>query len=153
MIEGTGNFNSQYFSQVREASLHHPGPGMVLFNRIDQNDSGGLDFDEVQALVDKTGRGSKLLENFDRVDKDGSGEISFRELKAFKHHRVAQNLFDKVDQNDSGGLDVDELQALVDRTGRGGKVLENFAEIDKDESGELNLREIKSNFKDIDFTA
>ena len=148
MIEGIGNF-----SQVREASLsrHHPGPGKVLFNRVDQNDSGGLDFDEVQALVDKTGRGSKLLENFDRVDKDGSGEISFRELKAFKHHHV--RLFDKVDQNDSGGLDVDELQALVDRTGRGAKVLENFAEIDQDESGELSLREIKSYFKDIDLTA
>jgi Ca2+-binding EF-hand superfamily protein len=83
MIEGS--FNSQSISQLRQTALNrdHPGPGQVLFNRIDQNDSGGLDFDEILALVDKTDRGSKLLENFDRVDQDESGELSFREIKSF----------------------------------------------------------------------
>jgi len=47
-------------------------------------------------------------------------------------------LFNK---NCSGGVDTYELQALVDRTGRGGQVLENFAEIDQDGSGELSFRE------------
>lgn len=83
MIEGS--FNSQSISQLRDASFSrdHPNPGQALFNRIDQNDSGGLDFDEILALVDKTGRGGKLLENFGRVDQDESGELSFREIKAF----------------------------------------------------------------------
>ena len=83
MIED--GFNSQNISQLRGTALNrdHPGPGQVLFNRIDQNDSGGLDFDEILALVDKTGRGNKLLENFDRFDKDESGELSLREIKSF----------------------------------------------------------------------
>ncbi len=65
MIEGIGGFNLQSVSQLRDASFSrdHPNPRQALFNRIGQNDSGGLDFDEILALVDKTGRGSKLLGN------------------------------------------------------------------------------------------
>ena len=56
MIED--GFNTQSISQLRDTALNrdHPGPGQVLYNRIDQNDSGGLDFDEILALVDKTGQ-------------------------------------------------------------------------------------------------
>ncbi len=85
MIEDMGGFNSKSISQLRETALNrdHPGPGQVLFNRIDQNDSGELDFDEILALVDKTGRGSKLLENFAEIDQDESGEPSLREIKSY----------------------------------------------------------------------
>jgi hypothetical protein len=83
MIEGS--FNSQSISQLRHTALNrdHPGPGQVLFNRIDQNDSGGLDFDEILALVDKTDRGSKLLEKFSEIDQDETGELSLQEIKSY----------------------------------------------------------------------
>jgi Ca2+-binding EF-hand superfamily protein len=153
MIEGIGGFNSQSFAQIRESRGDHPKSGQALFNRVDQNDSGGVDKSELQALVDKTGRGGELLEKFDRIDQDGSGELSFREIKAsLKEDHSGQRLFNIADQNDSGGVDADELQALVDRTGRGGQVLENFAEVDKDGSGELSFREIASYYKNIDET-
>lgn len=85
MIEGMDDFNSQNILQLGETALNRddPGPGQVLFNRIDQNESGGLDFDEILALVDKTGRGSKLLENFAEMDQDETGELSLREIKSY----------------------------------------------------------------------
>ena len=83
MIEGIGGFNSQSFAQSRENRGNHPKPGQVLFNRIDQNDSGGVAKSELQALIDKTGRGGALLEKFDRIDQDENGELSFREIASY----------------------------------------------------------------------
>ena len=55
-----------------------------MFNKVDQNDSGGLDIVEIEAMIDKTGRGNGLLENFAAIDTDGNGEISSDEIRAFK---------------------------------------------------------------------
>ena len=91
----------------------------VLDNRLhaskqlDQDKSGGIAFSKLLAAFDKTGKGGKVLENYNRNDKDHNGELDGGEMKNLRAH-IRKQLFDKVDKNDSEGWDPREIQALTD---------------------------------------
>jgi len=137
MIDGTNGFNSLSAGDFKTRAESR-------FDRFDTNGSGGIDFEEVQKFVEQTGRGSKLIENFDKVDINSDGELDISELRTLRRN-IVERRFDRVDQNDSGGIDQTELQTLIDKTGgRGQKLLENFSTVDSDGSGEISLEELKA---------
>lgn len=53
------------------------------FKLADTDKSGGLSKEEVQIRADQTGKGQKILNNFDSIDTDGNGEAAQDEIQAF----------------------------------------------------------------------
>jgi Ca2+-binding EF-hand superfamily protein len=121
-------------------------PVALLFQRIDQDGSGSVEFEELARALRSCGvdiKDERLAELLQKYDYDRSGSL---------HKREFANLFARVgfafiDTDSSGSLDVDELRRVFHLLGVtadsevNDAIARMIAKYDLDDSGEIDLPE------------
>lgn len=119
------------------------------FVKLDKNDNGTIDETEFASFFpdkDKTERAEVFL----RIDLNGNGEINAREYSRFKQTLDMQGIdertremFEDLDRNRDGTLSLREFSRsrLAERVNDRDFVKSAFSRIDRDGSGDVNLKE------------
>jgi hypothetical protein len=84
MVEGTGSIAQNVLKTPTQRTQQN-------FKQTDTNESDGLNINEVQARAEKTGKGPKIIDNFESIDMDKNGELTQTELHAFRQAQVGKN--------------------------------------------------------------
>jgi len=129
------------------------------FVRLDKNNSGGLDQEELAYLLMDMGitKSKALVEAksiIDGADTDGSGEIEFKEFaQVWQRKLLSVNdsyvhaVFNVLDENGDGSIDATELEKVLDlnhnEKGRD-HITKLIAEVDKDGDGVISFDEFRS---------
>jgi len=115
-------------SQAAETALisHLVGTCNEVFDRVDTDKSGNIDFAEMQACLSQLGLGSGAAEArsiFDVIDEDKNGTIDRDEFtRWFKRSRQMVQMeidavFTAMDKDGSGALDKAEVAVLLETLG------------------------------------
>lgn len=135
-----------------------------LFDLVDKDHSGSIDFDEMCYFLNELGIRNP---SFFSVliwyvsDKDGDGILTFEEFKLLVLNLpkisklpefVATLAFLKLDKDHSNSIDIDELRSMFKDLGNcisDKQIVKIFNHFDKDKSGTLELKEFKRFIKRI----
>ena len=115
----------------------------VEFKQADSNADTFLSWDEFKALAE-TKRSNRFSMIFKLMDKDASGSLSASEFVNLVLDRpVAQTnvVFAILDQNTDGSLTPEELQVLLSAEDSSSNLVWQFAGLDTDLDGQLNMTE------------
>lgn len=121
-----------------------------MFDRLDANHDGFITVDEIQAAREALakgaggGEGGGLLARLKAMDTNGDGKISRDEWKG------RPETFDKLDANHDGFITQDEIQAAMDKMGKGkgggegagADIGKGFDAIDTDHDGTVSKAEL-----------
>eukprot|EP00294_Goniomonas_avonlea_P008300 CAMPEP_0114557390 /NCGR_PEP_ID=MMETSP0114-20121206/9806_1 /TAXON_ID=31324 /ORGANISM="Goniomonas sp, Strain m" /LENGTH=695 /DNA_ID=CAMNT_0001742677 /DNA_START=47 /DNA_END=2134 /DNA_ORIENTATION=- len=131
------------------------GDVRTTFSKVDKDDSGLIDMDELKTLLIEMG-GHPSDEDVQRtmqsIDLDKDGQINFQEFShwyAASEDRVKIELlqaFNKYDKDSSGFIDARELKALLEEmhgTVGDDLVSEVMTQLDKDGDGQLSRSEFE----------
>jgi len=129
------------------------------FKRLDKNNSGGLDANELSLLLQDMGITKSKAEEeakniIEATDDDGSGEIEFKEFaQVWQRKLLSVNesyihaVFTVLDENGDGSIDAKELEKVLDleeKDKAASSILELIKEVDKDGDGEISFEEFKA---------
>jgi Ca2+-binding EF-hand superfamily protein len=126
-----------------------------LLSRLDSNDDGSIDQDELgTALSQKSDDGVlvSLSKNFDELDSDGSGDLSSEEMAAMAppppprgqapDTELADALLSALDTDGDGVVSSDELSSGLASTGSSIDSQQVFSALDTNEDGTVSLEEL-----------
>jgi Ca2+-binding EF-hand superfamily protein len=126
-----------------------------LLSRLDSNDDGSIDQDELgTALSQKSDDGIlvSLSKNFDELDSDGSGDLSSEEMAAMAappppreqapDTELADALLSALDTDGDGVVSSDELDNGLAGTGSSIDSQQVFSALDTNEDGTVSLEEL-----------
>jgi len=124
------------------------------FQRLDKDNSGGLDSSELALLLQDMGitkveaeaEAAKIIKE---VDDDASGEIEFTEFATIWQRKLLSvnesyihAVFTVLDENGDGDIDSDELAKVLEITDNQ-KIQSYIAEVDSDNDGKINFEEFR----------
>ena len=113
----------------------------AIFNRVDVDGSGCIDFDELTKYLDGQGFSTKAIQQlFSNMDVNQSGKISRKEFRRIFQYYDADMIFDIVDRDGSGYIDRDELQSHLSSptVGYSRQEIERlFTRMDTDQNGQI----------------
>jgi len=128
------------------------------FERLDKNNSGGLDQEELALLLEDMGiTKSKAIDEAKAIilatDDDGSGEIEFKEFAQIWQRKLLSvnesyihAVFTVLDENGDGEIDPDELKKVLDLkdgAGEADTIMELISEVDKNGDGKISFDEFR----------
>lgn len=129
------------------------------FERLDKNNSGGLDHEELALLLQDMGiTKSKAIDEAKAIikatDDDGSGEIEFKEFAQIWQRKLLSvnesyihAVFTVLDENGDGEIDAGELKKVLDlKDGDETQehIIDLIKEVDKDGDGKISFDEFRS---------
>jgi solute carrier family 25 phosphate transporter 23/24/25/41 len=120
------------------------------FDALDADNSGTLDFGEVQAGLQKLGYPANYAYDvFVQLDHDKDHQISFVEFKTWVEAKYddMRKLFDSVDRDNSGHIDLKELKLMLyhlDMPVTNAQDLMN--KLDKDGDQQISFQEFQDGF-------
>ncbi|CAJ1954899.1 unnamed protein product [Cylindrotheca closterium] len=121
-----------------------------VFVELDTDNSGSLDFAEVQEGLQKLRYPANYaFDVFTTLDKDNNSEIDFEEFKEWvgMKHEDMKVLFESVDRDNSGFIDFQELKLFLyhlDLPIKNASML--MRKLDKDGDQRLSFEEFRSGF-------
>ena len=139
----------------------------TIFDEIDVDHSGELDYEEVKEMCKRLGRDlddTDFQVAMEQMDSDGDGNVSFTEFDRWwqkygierqlvmaetrlKEARAAAwKVFQEVDADGNGTLDEAEVHQMFNRLGRrlaGEKFEEAMAQMDSDGDGQVTFDEFE----------
>ena len=158
--DNDGSLSRREFAatEIAKRAHEHGGPDRVkdIFDRIDQNDDGGINLFEYAESMEH--RHTRLMDRdihrrFDELDKNGDGVISFREFANSRIGELAKEngnlerlkeIFDKMDLNDTGYVGPFEFAYAHKKPDERRMDLETatkFAKMDANDDGVVKRRE------------
>jgi len=120
------------------------------FKELDTDNSGTLDFKEVQTGLQNLKYPSNYAYDvFTQLDKDKDSQIDFNEFKEWVElkHDDMKFLFDSVDTDKSGFISIDELKVMLyhlDLPVKNSRIL--MSKLDKDGDQQISFQEFRSGF-------
>lgn len=129
------------------------------FERLDKNNSGGLDVYELSLLLQDMGITKHKAEEearsiIEATDDDGSGEIEFKEFaQVWQRKLLSVNesyihaVFSVLDENGDGSIDSKELAKVLDLSDNektDDKIAELIREVDSDGDGAISFNEFRT---------
>lgn len=154
--------------QVSGQKQHRPPDPEMLFKKIDANQDGKVDKDELSAFAsqieEKTGQKLDIEQMFEDYDKDQDGVLSKDELGNAMKSQMGkfqgpppaggpgpEEMFKKVDQDGDGEINQNELQSLLSQlekdTGKKLDAAQLLSQYDSDQDGSLNFDDFDSLMK------
>ena len=118
-----------------------------VFMRFDKDQSGSIDTEELQALLESLGISlspSQLQKAQAMLDPDGDGCISWDEYLKWWERFDVQRIFEQYDADGSGAISAHEMQLLCSDLGvhlTWGEVKKALKKLDKDGSASLSFDE------------
>ncbi|AKJ98348.1 histidine kinase [Pseudomonas chlororaphis] len=143
-------------SNTSTHSAHGQSFQKELLGRLDSNDDGSIDQDELSsALSQKSDDGIlvSLSDNFDDLDSDGSGDLSSEEMAAMApppppprnqapDTELADALLSALDTDGDGVVSSDELSSGLASAGSNADSQQVFSALDKNEDGTVSADEL-----------
>merc|ERR1719433_2388287 len=129
------------------------------FQRLDKNNSGGLDHEELALLLQDMGiTKSKAIEEAKAIikatDDDSSGEIEFKEFAQIWQRKLLSvnesyihAVFTVLDENGDGEIDAEELKKVLElKEGEETQhqIKDLINEVDKNNDGKISFEEFRS---------
>jgi len=168
--KGDGGLNQAEFTKFACSDLGvDEAEGIKLFKTIDVSGNGSISFAEFhgffkggggQSAIDKLKKYAALKKAFKDADKDGNLSLDAAEFTKLAQEAMqlkeyeAKVLFIAIDTNENGSISFDEFEAYVDdiggeeNFGNYRKLIDEFNDADKDNSGELSKEEFVKLLKD-----
>jgi len=130
----------------------------VHFNRLDKNNDGSLDINELSLLLADMGLAENVAKEDARnimaeTDADGSGTIEFEEFAQIWQRKLLSvnesyihAVFGVLDEDGNGTIEAEELARVLKMEGKENEVeIKSYiSEVDTDNDGKINFKEFKA---------